>query len=320
MASAILTIASGCDKAKTPPPAPATREAAARPAAELAARPDVLFEVFGDRSAPRMLPIATIDGGKLAPLSLSDAAWRAFDKTYTRSGASYPIFQDGVAVGSAVVTRGMWEQPDSAVYSLPNCRTLTPLSEVRLDGDVRPGSTVELLAATRPLGSARPARTTTSETIANRLRALGYLIGGKRGIDHADLDSLSFRALAVPTGATGAPTLVGTYVNSDAHDDDDGAFDRKHPRQATQLFFLADSVAYSYNVSYSSGGTTRADSLVAERFVDHLDLDGDGVDEIVLDAWTFDETSFPIVLKFRDGEWREIFRGRASWCADPKKK
>ena len=316
LVASILTVAIGCDKAKPAAPAGGERDAAARSAPELASHPDVLFQVFGDRSSPRMLPIATITDGKLATLTLSGAAWRSFDKSYTHSGTVYPLYQDGDSVGTARVVQGMWEQPDSTVYSLPGCRTMTPLAVVEIGGDAQSASTVELFAATRALGTLRVTRTVQSDAVSARVRRLGYPIAGKRGIDRADLDSLGLRAQAVPTGTSVAPTLVGTYIDNSTPGD---GIDRKHPAQASQLLFLADSNASAYKVSYSSGGTARADSLVSERYVDHLDLDRDGVDEIILEGWTFDETSFPIVLKFRNGEWREIFRGSSSWCADVKK-
>jgi hypothetical protein len=321
IAAAILTIATGCDKAKETASRALGREAKAPAAAPVftgslnlqrGPRPDILFQVFGDRAQPRMIPIASIDGGNLSPIVMPPQGWRLFDSTYTRSGASYAVYQDGVQAGTLRVRRGMWEKPDSALYQLPNCKVLTPLASVQLgDAAVRSGSTVELLASTKALGRASSARTVRSTAIDERVRRIGYLAAGKKSLGADELAPLSFRALSIPTSA-GGRTLVGTYIDNQSRE---GIDRRKLPR-ITQLLFLADSLSYGYNLTYSSGGTARADSLRLERYVDHLDMDGDGFDEILLDAWTFDETSFPVVLKFRNGAWVEIFRGRASWCAE----
>lgn len=322
IAATILTVASGCDKANSAlaragddgrSHAGSTAQTAPAP------RPDVLFQVFGDRTAPRMIPLATLAAGRLARIERSAAGWREFDEIYTRAGAVYPVYHDGVNTGTLHVRRGMWERADSAVYSLPNCRALTPLAEVQLDGDAGT-RTVELLASTRPLGSPRAARTTSDAGVSAHVRTLGRSSAAARGIARDALDHLAFRALSVPTGASGpagAPTLVGSYVDDSPHD----AHDRRNPPRVSHLLFLADSAtgAASYSASYTRGGSARADSLEFQRYVDHLDIDGDGVDEIVLDAWSADASSVPVVLGFRDGRWRELFRGSPTWCADARR-
>ena len=56
------------------------------------------------------------------------------------------------------------------------------------------------------------------------------------------------------------------------------------------------------------------------RFVDHLDLDGDGVDEVVLEGWQYGGDTYPMILRYKDGLWREVLRGASSWCIDPQLK
>jgi hypothetical protein len=50
--------------------------------------------------------------------------------------------------------------------------------------------------------------------------------------------------------------------------------------------------------------------------VDHVDLTGDGVDEVVLEGWKPGSDSYPIVLKYVNGGWHELARGAGTWCAD----
>ena len=50
-------------------------------------------------------------------------------------------------------------------------------------------------------------------------------------------------------------------------------------------------------------------------------MNGDGVDEIVLEGWQFAGETFVSVLGYANGEWSEVFRGRSSWCLSrPKRK
>jgi hypothetical protein len=56
------------------------------------------------------------------------------------------------------------------------------------------------------------------------------------------------------------------------------------------------------------------------RLIDHADVTGDGVDELLLEGWANGGQSFLLFLHFVDGKWVEMARGETSWCADPKKK
>ena len=93
----ILTVATGCDKASAglkmaradegePEPAPAEQ-------LDLGKRPDILFQVFGSRDDPRMIPLASIAGGALKQIVLSSDNWHVFDTLYTRTGDSVTVFQ-----------------------------------------------------------------------------------------------------------------------------------------------------------------------------------------------------------------------------------
>ena len=45
------------------------------------------------------------------------------------------------------------------------------------------------------------------------------------------------------------------------------------------------------------------------RYIDHLDINGDGIDEIVLEGWQFAGETYVSVLGYANGEWSEVFRG-----------
>jgi hypothetical protein len=72
--------------------------------------------------------------------------------------------------------------------------------------------------------------------------------------------------------------------------------------------------------SYTHVPAPRDSAREYRRLIDHLDLTGDGVDEIVLEGWRTGSDSYLIFLQYRDGHWREIARSATSWCADVKKK
>ena len=53
-----------------------------------------------------------------------------------------------------------------------------------------------------------------------------------------------------------------------------------------------------------------------QRFVDHLDLAGDGTTELALEGWKFGGDTFLMFLQYKNGAWSELYRGRSNWCLD----
>ena len=136
----ILVVAAGCDKTKAvlgrgKPAEPEGPPPEAR--LDLARRPEVVFQLFGERDDPRMIPVAAIVDGTLKQIELTASGWREFDAMYTRSNRSYPLYRDGAAIGEVRVRRGMWERRDQPLYTLPGCTLVTPLSAVSLETSAR---------------------------------------------------------------------------------------------------------------------------------------------------------------------------------------
>jgi hypothetical protein len=310
-------VATGCDKAKEfvragqtagPPQLSPGEEL------DLAGKPDVLFQVFGESSDPRMVPIAAIVGGKLKPIRLSVSGWRKFDEMYQRPGKSYSLYQSGAAEGTVDVKRGMWSDTADALYALPGCATLTPMASVKVNGRLASDFTLEFLASTATMGKRRGGATMSQDSVNRIARALGHDVAKSVGIKDEKLDSLNFRALAFYTGASAGPTIIASFIDASA----------EHPAsiatRSTHLFMIADrdsSGAYHATFSHRINGPLAAAAF--RRYFDHLDVDGDGIDEIVLQGWQFGGDTFLSVLGWREGKWQEIYRTRANWCLDERK-
>ena len=307
----ILMVTLGCDKAKEL--AGGARAQAAVPASEqldLSSKPEILFQVFGERDDPRMIPIATIDQGRLKPIVLSAAGWKQFDAIYMRSGSSYTLFRDGRPAGTVEVRQGMWEKPNP-LYSLPRCELLTPLAAVTMDGSLRSGYTVEYLASTATLGAAPAGKPFSSAEAETAARALGSAVGIDAGISRRTLDALDFRAVSIMTGTTEAPTIVASYVDPGAE------MSSGSEGQTAHVFAIGDrDAAGGYQASFTHTVNGPSSSAEYRRFVDHLDIDRDGVDEIVLEGWDSGGETFLSILTYDSGRWRESFRARSSWCLD----
>lgn len=293
----ILTVAVGCDKQVAG--TPTVRNTS------LAGKPTTLFLLFGERSDARLLPLATVAGGRITPIVLDSAGWRSFDETYFAPGSPISVYRAGLATSGGTVRRGMWTQPDP-LYTLPGCRALRPLGAIALGSDAGAGLSLELLASSAPLGSAtsRPAATEADQDSA---RAFAGRAAQRVGLTKSLRDELELVTQAIPTGATDRPTLVVSYSEKGSG----GGSNSRH------LFALGDIGVEGYATTFSHSASDTAPEF--RRLIDHLDVTGDGTDEIVLEGWRQKSESFLVILQFTGGRWREVARSSSAWCADAKR-
>ena len=295
--ASILSLAAGCDKrAPDRPPLPAQTS--------LANKPRALFLVFGDKADPRVLPVATLHEGRITPIRLGGDGWRNFDHLYFAVDSKLPLYEDGVQLGDAVIRRGMWEG-NNALYKLPGCKSLRPLAAATLSGPPSRDVTLELLATSAPLVTPgmRPPPTRADSDSAS---AFVTRIAQHEGLTSAARSELDAVLKVIPTGATSHPTVVGSFMER-------GSGVTGKPRHLFVIGDWSDSTK-GYVPSLTQ---VRGDSLPEfRRLIDHADLTGDGVDELVLEGWQNRGDSYLIFLRYQLGRWREAARGATSWCAD----
>lgn len=311
LVATILTVLTGCDKARASDARVATADSVRRSDSTfLARRPHVLYQVFGERNAPRLLPVAAIDSGRLVPLELSEDGWRQFDAVYNRPGTTYTVYQDGREAGWARVTTPMWGKDRAALYSLPGCAVATPLAAAEVQAPPPVGYMVELLASDAKFTNSKERTRFDADASIATAREVATAVAEAAGIERATLAGLDFRAMAIATGTSSAPTLAVSFVDAHAGASANGG--------ATHLFVLADQVGDAYVASYSRIVRANARSTEYRRLVDHLDIDNDGVEELLLEGWSSGRESYLLVLAYRDGRWTESYRGRSSWCIRAK--
>jgi hypothetical protein len=325
LVATILTVATGCDTTKRQKAERAFadwidevngRAAERRPPPpkqlDLAVKPPVLFHVIGKRDEPRIVPIGAIEGGRVRPIVLTRPGWSQFERVYTPAGGTLDLYQDGRRVGTVRVTRSM-SQGDSALYSLPGCQVALPVAHVALRGDASGRQVVEGIASNgsfRQNGGVEPLSPAEVRRIG---REIALLAGSSYGISPRTLDSLDSRVVAVPTGATEKPTLVITYTNSANR-----GVDTTIARGARQLMMFADVGEFGYEPSYRFYQTTINPLPEFRRYIDHADLNGDGVDEVIIEASIPRSGTAYLVLEFSNGRWLERYRSDPNWCLDTK--
>jgi hypothetical protein len=309
-----LILALGCDKARELAGNSKGAQAAETPSADrldLSTRPDILFKVYGERDDPRMIPVGVMRGGSIETISLGALGWKQFDALYDKPGTSYSVYENGHAIGNAKVRQGMWEAGREPLYTLPSCNLLTPQAAVTLDQRASGTYTVSFFASSKTLRSAPIATMSSAEaTIIAKSLAVG--VAKAAGISEGELAGLDMHASAISTGVSDSPTIVATFV--DHRSDDQSAAGER----TSHIMLIADRPAGSkeYHTTFTHTLNGDASSGEFRRYVDHLDVAGDGITEIVLEGWKYGGDTFLMFLQYRNSAWSELFRARSSWCLD----
>ena len=82
-----------------------------------------------------------------------------------------------------------------------------------------------------------------------------------------------------------------------------------HGDETSYLFAIADRKGTDYSPTFTEVVNGPAAHATYRRFVDHLDLDGNGVDEVVLEGWQYGGDTYPMIMRYKEGRWLEVLRG-----------
>lgn len=304
--ASILLLATACDKPSAEPAADSAAVAVAD--TDLSGNPTVLFTVFGERTAPRIAPIAIARGRVLEAIRLSPAAWKEFDSVYFSPGKKYSVYRNGTLAGEVEIARGMFDADSGVLYTVPGCRNVIPQAVGRLRGTIPLEESVELLGSsvvlTQPVD--RRALPRYAETEG---RSLANAVAIGAGIGNEDLASLNFHARYLRTGIPPlGRTLLASFVDPNAGDLGPGA------GNTAMILALAEDSSGVMRPSYQHAVSGEARGVESQRVVNYVDLDGDGISELFLEAWKFAGVPSIGVLSYAEGRWREGFRVALNWC------
>jgi hypothetical protein len=300
----ILALAAGCDKAKQEP----GEDRPPPPSFDVSTKPPLVFQAFGNTDSTRLVPIAVIVDGAVTPIVLPEADWRRLDSMYFQAGTEYAVYRDGQPAGAVTVTRRMWEPDSEPLYALPGCREVRPMAAVKLAARVPLDPAFEFLSLSTPVKRSAAAAGAVRDLSA-AVRAVALRALRAEGLDSADLDTASFSARAIHLAGGARATLVANQVDANAGDAGPGA------GHTTHFLVLGDDLdGKGYQVTYSHLESGEARVVEFQRLLDHLDLTGDGTDEVFVESWRYAGTNDLVVLARGNGRWREMLRVQQQWC------
>lgn len=285
----------------SPAPAP-TAAQTKRPAAPAAKT--VIFAVSKYETNVSMEPVVIYSRGVYAkpPIDGDEATIKSFVDDYFKPGRQYRVLSGGGEAGSLTVKQ----------YQEPGCVGIN--AEVTLNTSARLGGNVQALA-------------TNSQTIGKRA------VSRRAPTDIERVFALMQAQAAYANNRVGAAlvkkmevvNLTATDLDNDGNFELVGSFriDRKvndAVMDSYNLFMITTPVADYTQQSAAAGKPALvwfhhgSEADYAERkFVDQVDIDGDGVSEVIAGGGYYESNDY-IIYKRQGGSWRPVYQGGGGGC------
>lgn len=263
----------------------------------------VLFHLVRGDGDVRLIPIAELSGDSLRtlrrPADVSPAAYEErFRETVIPEGSQFEVFRRGASVGTFNLQGAGAVTPCGLPTATGNLTTVAAAADADEFLAFRRGLAPEVRGEYTPPqvnGSIR----TYASIVAERL-ILQNGLPRPRSWGGAQRD---LQAIEIMPG--GNPEMATTYLVGDSLAAGPG------DPQGYSVFYIADyetrrgyTPIYSEVHNYSQGGK------LAPRFVDYLDWNANGGEEILVEMYRPDGSGYK-VLSQRDGSWKQVWEGGA---------
>jgi len=263
-------------------------------AASRAAR-TVLFAVEKYETNVTMEPIVIYERGAYAKPPVDDEAGsKAFTRDFFRAGRQFRLLSGGGDAGTVTVKKALE----------PGCVFLA--AEVSVETQARLGGRVQALATdSSTLG--RGASSRRAPTDAERARAieLARAAYAKNGVSAAFVGKMEVANLtATDLDRDGREELIGSFV-----------IEKKSETagDAWTLFLIIEPDANTFKTAWEWFHHGYEGEYADRRYVDQVDLDGDGVGEVVAEGSYYESNDY-VIYKKQQGRWRPVYQGGGGGC------
>jgi hypothetical protein len=269
----------------------------ARHAAQTPARgaETVVFAVSKTDAGAEIEPIVIYRRGAFVKPPVDDeAASSAFVKQYFREGRQYRILFGGGEAGTATVLKNNGQ----------GCVGINAQASVQTAAHL--GGHVQALAvSSASLGRAQGSRRAPTDAERANALALARAAYAKNGVGAALVNKMEVVNLtATDLDADGNFELVGSFKveeNKGESPDDYALF----------MIFEPEAAGFKPALTWFHHG---GEADAAERLlVDIVDLDGDGLAEVIAEGFYYESNDY-IIYKKRQGHWVSVYQGGGGGC------
>ena len=249
----------------------------------------------------RLEPIVLIKDGKFVEPPSEEEEVQKFAETYLKPGLSYFLLWGGKEIGMVRVKEWVKE----------GCSGLVDEAEVEIAASLELRGEVGALA-TNDSGLAQEKPSRRAPTESEKVRALDVArdIYRSNGVSKKLLQAIRVDQLvAADLDSDKNPEIMGNFRIEEEEKLESGI-----NSLITHALFLVlrdnRSVLQPLVVRFRSGS---GEGYGEEKFLDHIDLDKDGVAEIVTKSFGYEGWGYRI-YKFLKNEWKEVYHGGGGGC------
>lgn len=276
------------------------------------AKAAVLFTVYSPTpQMSYMVPFVIIENGQYKQPIAGDsdeAEMTTFSNSYYSTGRKYRVLFGGAEAGSLTVNKS-----NKAEECSRSSADITLRSSAKLNRNV-----MALATNSTSLGSAKGSRRSPTPAERAALMPLVRAAYTQKGVPAALLANLmTVNLTALDLDGDGKSELVGSFVV------------RKQKGGAARyaLFLFAEPKGQTYQTTVlqyekytdkdlMSGASIDAieNGVYLERLIDGLDLDGDGMSEVITETDGFEGDSY-FIYKKQGGKWEKVYEFSNYRCA-----
>jgi hypothetical protein len=273
----------------------AAKVAARQQTAAARAGRTVLFAVEKYEANVTMEPVVIYERGAYVKPPIDDEAGsQAFTREFFGAGRQFRLLSGGGDAGTVTVKKNIE----------PGCVGLS--AEVSVETQARLGGRVKALA-TDSAALGRGASSRRAPTEAERARAieLARAAYAKNGAPPALVGKMEVANLtATDLDRDGRFELVGSFVVEKKSETAPDAY---------TLFLIIEPQGDTFRTAWEWFHHGYEGEYADRHFVDQLDLDGDGVGEVVAEG-TYYESNDYVIYKRQQGRWRPVYKGGGGGC------
>jgi len=255
----------------------------------------VVFAVEKFEANVMIEPAFVYSRGAFPEPPVDGAGSDAFVRQFFRQGRKYRVLSGGGEAGSLTVRK----------YLEPGCVGL--VAEAAAETTARLGGRVQALATdSETLGRGPVSRRAPTEAERAKAVELARAAYAKNGAPAALVKAMQVVNLtATDLDRDGKAELLGSFLVEKKTGES--------AEDAYTLFRIIEPAGDSFKTAWEWFHHGFEAEFADRHFVDQLDLDGDGVGEVVVEG-TYYESNDYAVYKREQGRWRPVYKGGGGGC------